>query len=110
MLDWQLCQICYPLEIKLLLLLLLLGDPVELIRRVNLSNAGTICQGLRRREPIFAVYSRTLLECPSSLLKWIIQWSQLFVYSKGFSTFVYFLSVSFCPSYIIRHSFLGVFV
>ena len=24
MLDWQLCQICYPLEIKLLLLLLLL--------------------------------------------------------------------------------------
>ena len=23
MLDWQLCQICYPLEIKLLLLLLL---------------------------------------------------------------------------------------
>ena len=25
MLDWQLCQICYPLEIKLLLLLLLLS-------------------------------------------------------------------------------------
>ena len=24
MLDWQLCQICYPLKIKLLLLLLLL--------------------------------------------------------------------------------------
>ena len=24
MLDWQLCQICYPLEIKLLLLLLLI--------------------------------------------------------------------------------------
>ena len=26
MLDWQLCQICYPLEIKLLLLLLLLSQ------------------------------------------------------------------------------------
>ena len=26
MLDWQLCQICYPLEIKLLLLLLLLCE------------------------------------------------------------------------------------
>ena len=25
MLDWQLCQICYPLEIKLLLLLLNYG-------------------------------------------------------------------------------------
>ena len=25
MLDWHLCQICYPLEIKILLLLLLYG-------------------------------------------------------------------------------------
>ena len=40
-----------------------------------------------------------------------MQWSQLLVYSKGFSTFVsnLILSVTFCLSYVIRHSFLGVF-
>ena len=31
MLDWQLCQICYPLEIKLLLLLLLHGQVLEAV-------------------------------------------------------------------------------
>ena len=31
MLDWHSCQICYPLEIKILLLLLL--PPVEMMSR-----------------------------------------------------------------------------
>ena len=31
MLDWHSCQICYPLEIKILLLLLLLRHKIKLI-------------------------------------------------------------------------------
>ena len=31
MLDWHSCQICYPLEIKILLLLLLVRAEVEVI-------------------------------------------------------------------------------
>ena len=34
MLDWHSCQICYPLEIKILLLLILWGLPKEDERRV----------------------------------------------------------------------------
>ena len=51
MLDWQLCQICYPLEIKLLLLLLLLlfngavvSSPYSRVPRVS--------NGIVKRRPI----------------------------------------------------------
>ena len=64
-----------------------LGNPVLPNHRAYLTNADTICLGQKRMEPTFVVRSRILFEFPS-LLKCRTQWSQLLVYSKGFSTFV----------------------
>ena len=44
MLDWHLCQICYPLEIKLLLLLEFLGETRIMIKiiLIIIIRAGTL--------------------------------------------------------------------
>ena len=69
MLDWQLCQICYPLEIKLLLLLLLLLFLTNnhAILKCLLASYSTVIYSkqLNYLDPI----SNNVSQCMTSLLK-----------------------------------------
>ena len=89
MLDWQLCQICYPLEIKLLLLLLLLSAGHNVIK--NIMGHSPVCyiptfmeiESLVPRDKVYKAFQNIWAWKPSGHVTNILISSYLKVYIQN---------------------------